>query len=822
MTHSTFIVTEKFPQAGLSAEKKVWKVLTKAFTDDYCLAYWRYPLFSSVGERRKEPDILLLHQEEGVVVIEVKALKIEQIHVIDGHLWQFNDFYEDCGNPYEQAESHLFSFLSMCERYPELRQRVTGRAVVALPNITRRQWEEKGFHQHPCCPPIIFKDSLLGGFRDDLLKVPPVRPGQPLDDGKWIRLCNVAGNTSVLKPDLKRAPVTILTTKSNSIAKARQIITQLDKEQEAAAKQIPDGPQRIRGIAGSGKTVLLCQKAAQIHLKHPSWDIALVFFTRSLYSVITELLDRYIRQFTNGEKNYNPKTSRLKVLHAWGAKDQPGLYGEACYTVGCRRRTFNPQLELTGATQLGGYIHEMYDWLKRHNKTIPPMFDVILIDEGQDLVVDSEHKTHGIQPFYWMAYNLCRPIQRQETLELLANDDKSEGSKKPKLRRLIWAYDEAQCLESPVIPTAREVFGDEQANMLKGQYEGGIRRSVVMHRCYRTPGPILTAAHAIGMGLLREEGMISGVTTQRDWQDLGYEVSGRFVPNSLISLHRPLENSPNPIPIVSSHPTLELKLYKDRQREAEAIAEKIHQDISTHKLSPEKQLLVVVFDRQCELAIIQAFRNWNIDYYIPSALNANERFPEWPHYDPNKFWHAGAVTISRIFRAKGNEAEMVYVMGLDLIASKESSLSHRNQLFVAMTRAKGWVHISGLNNTYPFYDEFKRVIEAEGRYNFYFKKAPQRDLSDQDLSPEWSRITTEVEDKYHPLVFKLAESLEPPLLYHKITECKRVIARPLLSWPDKKIAITQRAAESKGVAGWQIFLMGDVDQDLALFLEAFG
>jgi superfamily I DNA and RNA helicase len=36
-----------------------------------------------------------------------------------------------------------------------------------------------------------------------------------------------------------------------------------------------------------------------------------------------------------------------------------------------------------------------------------------------------------------------------------------------------------------------------------------------MRRCYRTPGQILTAAHAMGMGLLRPEGMLTGITNKR-------------------------------------------------------------------------------------------------------------------------------------------------------------------------------------------------------------------------------------------------------------------------------------------------------------------
>ena len=734
MSDSTFIVTEKFPQSGLSSEKRVWKSLTQAFAHDVCLAYWRYPLFSNVGERRKEPDILMLHQRLGIIIIEVKGLTIDQIHSIDGHQWNYNHFYEDCGSPYEQAENHLYNFLSMADRRPEIRRRVTGRALIALPNISKRQWEDKGFDQHPCCPPIIFKDDIDQGLAAIISETTPVQPGQVLDDGKWQRLCCVAGNNSVIKP-VASSTTTLATTKAECLLKAQQIIAQFDSEQEAAAKQIPEGPQRIRGIAGSGKTVLLCQKAALMHLKHPDWDIALVFFTRSLYGTIIDLVDRYIRQFTNSEQSYNPKTSRLKVFHAWGAKDQPGLYGEVCHTVGCRKKTprdFHNQY--TPTTMLGLAINDMRRWLERTNSEISPLYDAILIDEGQDLVLDPEYKEHGVQPFYWMAYNFCKPIIKIETYSLFEPEEKFLDTKQD-LRRLIWAYDEAQCLYSLAIPTAKEIFGESFSSLLQGQYEGGIKRSTVMHRCYRTPSPILTAAHAIGMGLLREEGMISGVTTKRDWEYLGYEVEGRFTSNSNILLSRPSTNSPNPIPAISSHPTIELKLYNDRRQEALSIAKKILDDINTQKLTPSKQIMVVVFSKEAEQLMASNLNELGINYYIPSEMAENTRNTPGPNKKPNQFWHDGAVTISGIHRAKGNEAEMVYVMGLDDIAKNEASLTHRNQLFVAMTRAKGWVHLSGLNDKYSFYEELEQVLASEGTYTFQYKKKPQRDLADTDLSP---------------------------------------------------------------------------------------
>lgn len=139
---------------------------------------------------------------------------------------------------------------------------------------------------------------------------------------------------------------------------------------------------------------------------------------------------------------------------------------------------------------------------------LKPIFDAVLIDEGQDLVADPiELNYEDKQAIYWMAYQSLRPCD----------------PKQPEERRLIWAYDEAQNLDTLKIPTSKELFGEELSQLLsKGrQYKSGINKSKVMHRCYRTRGEILTAAHAIGMGLLRPEGMLSGLTTKAEWESIG-------------------------------------------------------------------------------------------------------------------------------------------------------------------------------------------------------------------------------------------------------------------------------------------------------------
>ena len=110
-----------------------------------------------------------------------------------------------------------------------------------------------------------------------------------------------------------------------------------------------------------------------------------------------------------------------------------------------------------------------------------------------------------------------------------------------------------------------------------------------------------------------------------------------------------------------------------------------------------------------------------INIYIPKALKNNVYYPKYPKTDPNKFWNKGGVTISNTYRAKGNEAYMVYVLGLDKIAEDETNFALRNQLFVALTRTKGWLNVSGIGE-FPFYDEFKEVLESNNRFEFIFQR----------------------------------------------------------------------------------------------------
>lgn len=85
------------------------------------------------------------------------------------------------------------------------------------------------------------------------------------------------------------------------------------------------------------------------------------------------------------------------------------------------------------------------------------------------------------------------------------------------------------------------------------------------------------------------------------------------------------------------------------------------------------------------------------------------------------FRKAGHVTISNIFRAKGNEAWKVYACRfhyatLPLEWKQENELHKRNEAFVALTRARVWCVATGIDS--PIFDELQQAVNQYPKFTF--------------------------------------------------------------------------------------------------------
>ncbi|MFN4252355.1 DEAD/DEAH box helicase [Deinococcus sp.] len=713
-----FVVTEAIAGDEGAVSARVWQAVREAWRTRDAVVYWRYPIFTTHAQR--EPDILILDRTLGLIVMNVHPLRDDQVLRIDGPTWTVQHYVTKTMQPVEDAQQHANALLKRLNGDPLLLTKVPTRFLVGLPLASRAQWQSR----HPSTLPCLFLDDLKPKrLVSAVQSAAPLHSRGPMDDQTWAALQSALSAGGGL-----RNPASIdqglSGQKASIMIRARAHRHDFDHQQERLARLIPPGPQRIRGIAGSGKTILLAQRAASMRLKHPDWTIALVFFNRSLYHMVERQVDRWLRYYSDGEVTL--KTSpQLHVFHAWGSTKRDGFYRMLARQHNLKPRAVNDYTG-TPAERLAQACRDLLNATEGHGG-IRPVFDAILLDESQDLVVTPPtYRYHDRQPIFWLAHEALRPIG-------------GTGE-----RRLVWAYDEAQSLNAQAVPTARELFGEGGANLVTGTHHGGAQKSEVMHRCYRTPEDILVAAHALGMGLLRENGMLAGPTNQREWQDIGYVVDGQFLSGRSVTLRRPAEHSPNPLKRYWQGPVLDFHFFESREAELDHLVEQLRRNTTFDGFAQSRQILVVVLGQGRQKnalvnAICRRMTEAHLDFYLPGQLQKNDMSAtDWRVKNADLFWCDDAITITDIHRAKGNEADMVHVIGVDAIARNESSVATRNQLFTAMTRTRGWLHVSGAQCSPQFQDEVRKVMSAKGVFTFTYRRSPhQHEETSGSTKPGW-------------------------------------------------------------------------------------
>ena len=91
---------------------------------------------------------------------------------------------------------------------------------------------------------------------------------------------------------------------------------------------------------------------------------------------------------------------------------------------------------------------------------------------------------------------------------------------------------------------------------------------------------------------------------------------------------------------------------------------------------------------------------------------------------PDEFFLEDSIVVTSIYRAKGNEAAMVYVMDADYCYDGYGLIKRRNSLFTAITRSKAWVRVCGIGeNMVQLIEEFNKIkgLPDERKFRLRFK-----------------------------------------------------------------------------------------------------
>lgn len=590
--------------------------------------YLGYPVLATADDQI-DVDALLVDRNHGLVAFQlagdVPATEAEFSKVVD-----------DQDRLYRVLESHL-------GRHESLR---SGRRLKVLPNTATVFGSPLPTHIKVQDEPGYY--GSLESVLDWLYQL------DSIDSNTERNVQAALQRVTTIKPSKKRAAVQSRDSRGGVLKRIEAGIANLDRWQKAAAIESPEGPQRIRGLAGSGKTVVLALKAAYLHAQHPTWTIALTFQSRALYQQIDDLVTR----FTFEHKNDRPDRDYLKIVHSWGSRGRPGIYSMIAAALGETPRDWSYARGKYGMDDaFQGVCQELLSVALE--RKFDPIFDAVLVDEAQDLPPE----------FFRLVYMF---------------------TKDPK--RIVWGYDELQKLSESVMPTTDELFGlgiNGEPLVSLDTSEGDPRRDIVLPVCYRNTPWALSTAHALGLGVYRSGGLVQHPDQPALWKDIGYEVlRGALEWGKFVSLTRSRSSYPSYFEdLIKPTDAVVVEQFDDESSQDEWVADQIFRNINQDEIEHDDILVVLPDTYRAKTRaprLMRRLRALGVDSHL---VGVNTSVDE--------VFVADSVAIAHIYRAKGNEAPMVYVIDAQRAARETNVVTARNTLFTAVTRSRAWVRVVG-------------------------------------------------------------------------------------------------------------------------------
>jgi hypothetical protein len=299
-------------------EKRVFEALAKQLEDDY-MVWHNVPILGS----SREPDFVILHPQRGLLILEVKDWKLQNIR--DANPMRV-ELHTDRGlvpktHPLSQARAYAQDVHSLLGRHPELCHQVGPyKNTLMLPwgwgavlsHIKRADVEgNANFHEvfEPTkvmladdladdVDPMRFQERLWGMF------IVHWRPNLTLPQLSLVR--------GLLFPELRLGEQKALPLDASLPALVvRDVLHVMDLQQEAIARTLGEGHRLIHGPAGSGKTMLLIFRAVQLQAAaRPDKPILVLCFNKAL----ADRIDATLRL-----KGVGPSV-QVRTFHSWASE----------------------------------------------------------------------------------------------------------------------------------------------------------------------------------------------------------------------------------------------------------------------------------------------------------------------------------------------------------------------------------------------------------------------------------------------------------------------------------------------------------------------
>lgn len=278
---------------GINAgEKYLLNKLKTALPDD-CLIWHNIDL-----PNHYQPDIVVYVPRFGILIIEVKAWEKDTLSHMNKDRWEIDTDgrRKSVNSPLEQVRGYYFELAKLFQSKNVL-LRADGRYkgsfklpisfIAAFTTLRREDFPEEAL-QHLDQHKFLFKNDLeslkntLSGPELEKLLSPLFHPfweNEPLNEEDLDALRGALYPEITLTKNYKSGPKKLI----------------LDITQEQMAKKADSGHTIVRGIAGSGKSLVLCAKAKIIAETHPDWKTLVMCFNNSLKTQ----LDFYLKNLND-------------------------------------------------------------------------------------------------------------------------------------------------------------------------------------------------------------------------------------------------------------------------------------------------------------------------------------------------------------------------------------------------------------------------------------------------------------------------------------------------------------------------------------------
>ena len=640
--------------------------------------YIGYPIIGTV-EGAYPIDALWVSQEKGIVIF----------NLIEGK--NLGEYENDQDDSYNKVEARLKGHRELVNKrnlQVEINVVTFAPAVITLP-------DDKAY---PVCN-YDSVGSVLGSFS---WKTPEY----------YEKLVSVLQSVSTIRKAKKKRDISNESSKGAKLQKLEDSIANLDNAQGRAVIETVEGVQRIRGLAGSGKTIVLALKAAYLHAQHPEWKIAVTYNTRSLRGQLYQLINSFYIEQTSME----PDWENLQILHAWGASSKnPGVYYNFCISHGIECLDYLAAKDSFGRNSaFSGACEKALEAVTEYT----PMYDVVLADEAQDLPVS----------FLRICYELL---------------------KAPK--RLVYAYDELQNLNLQSLPSPEILFGNGDDGKPRVQFQmesdGTSKQDIILEKCYRNSRPALVTAHALGFGIYRDPGKLSNIGLVQMfehhnlWEEIGYSVvSGELKDGERVVLERTENSSPK---FLESHSTIDdlilFKSFETKKEQDDWVTEEIIKNIKNDELRADDIIVInpnPITTKEAVAPIRKALFENGFQSHVAGVDSSPDVF-----FDSDR----ESIAFTGIYRAKGNEAAMVYVINSqdcfqadNIFTLNSDNAKLRNRLFTAITRSKAWVRVVGVGSQMDgLVCEYNRIKEHDFKLDFIYPTEEQRkhlNIVNRDIS----------------------------------------------------------------------------------------